>query len=535
MNKKKEGETKMTKEKAQQIRDIYLEEVKTNPDYTLGDEIIRHIKDYLKDTLHLYILPLLFQDIVKDVELEENEFVGVGKVTHNRNNPNTYLSLVDCDTGDFKKSLFSTRDLANISEDIYYKNTKPRLDDHTAYVLVKYQISAQEWLGNTGSGAAKEWTKDLPVCVNGEEESVLKQFTSVEWNELITGKQEMINTALFSPDDQPDYLQFQAAVIQYVKDFISEEKFDYRGDVISRFIRALFTDQMILLSGAPGSGKTSLPREVAKVIGARCRMVEVKSGWSDESDLIGYYDNHYSRYMPTPFMEALHDAKEDPKHVYLICLDEMNLSQIEDYFSSVLYAMEQDKELRLYSKFTKEPDENFPPVFTIPSNVQLIGTLNIDETSERPNRKLIDRSYLIDVSWESEYEEEVGGGNADVDAELARLHTVADGINHLFKESGGRNDLPSGFDPGHIKLSVVFSKRGAGRARRMLEKGCSADDLLAGKVLPTLRCSVENKDELDIVYQAVSNLLATSGFPLSRARLESMYDGEKLDCWTIAY
>lgn len=523
----------MTKEKAQQIRDIYLEEVKTNEDYTLGDEIIRHIKDYLRDTLHLYVLPLILKDKMKDVEVTENEFIGIGKVTHNRNNPNTYFSLVDCETGDFKKCLFSTRDLANISEDIYYKNTKPRLDDHTAYVLVKFEINEKEWLGNTGSGAAKEWTKDLPICVNGEEEVVLAQFTSVEWNEMVTGKQEMINAALFKPDTQKNYLQFQASVIKYVKDFIREESFDYREDVISRFIRALFTDQMILLSGVTGSGKTSLPREVAKVIGAECRMVEVKANWTDESDLLGYYDNQYSRYMPTPFMEALHDAQEDPKHVYFVCLDEMNLSPIEDYYSSVLYAMEQDKQLRLYSKFEKQPDENFPPVFTIPSNVQFIGTLNIDETAVRPDLKLLDRSYVIDVSWEYPEEMSQDEKEMDLDGELEKLQVIADCINHLVKELGEKKEIASEFDSMENSLSVTFSKRGASRAKRMLKKGCSSDDILAGKILPTLKCKAKTTKELNILYESVRELFTVQKCPISKAKLESMYDGKRIDCWTL--
>lgn len=523
----------MTKEKAFQLRDKYLEAVKKDEAYTLSEEELKGIEEYLYDTLHLYVLPLLFPDKMKDAEVKEHEFIGLGKVTHNRNNPNTYLSPVDCDTGEFKKNLFSARDLANISEDVYYKNTKLRLEDNTAYALVKYQIRAEEWLGNTGSGAAKEWTKDLPICINFEEISVLEQYTSAEWNELIGSKQDTINAALFRPDGQHDYLQSQASIIQYVKDFIREEDYDYRDDVITRFVRALFTDQLILLSGAPGSGKTSLPREVAKVIGAECRMVEVKSDWTKEQDLLGFYDPDRSMYMPTPFMEALHDAKEDPKHVYFICLDEMNLSPIENYFSSVLYAMEQDKELRLYSKFTKEQDENFPPVFTIPDNVQLIGTLNIDETAGIPGLKIIDRSYVIDVSWESDYEDTQIDQAKDVEQELERLRKIADRINHLVKELSGRKNISSGFSNGDIKLSVTFSKRGASRARRMLEKGCSADDILAGKILPTLKCSAKTNKELAAIYEAIRELFTAENYPISKAKLESMYDEERIDCWTM--
>ena len=69
--------------------------------------------------------------------------------------------------------------------------------------------------------------------------------------------------------------------------------------VLEQFFLGLHTNQIIILGGAPGSGKTSLVEGVAEAIGARCRMVYVRPNWNSAEDLLGFYNPMEGLYMGT--------------------------------------------------------------------------------------------------------------------------------------------------------------------------------------------------------------------------------------------
>jgi|GEM_PF-1047367 len=218
-----------------------------------------------------------------------------------------------------------------------------------------------------------------------------------------------------------------------------KEKLQYDRTVISRFLDSLHTGQMTVLWGDPGSGKTTLPVAAAKAIGARCIPISVQPNWTDNHDLLGYYNALEDVYIPTPFLEALLEAKRNEDTLYIIVLDEMNLAHIEYYFSEVLSAMtREDKLLTLYGETAENGimsnisklfnlDESlsrsvsegkpvseqdieevkecvakihYPARFEIPDNVRFVGTINVDQTTKTLSPKVIDRSYSIKVTSE---------------------------------------------------------------------------------------------------------------------------------------
>ncbi|MDD7284334.1 MAG: hypothetical protein PUG98_10590, partial [Clostridium sp.] len=145
--------------------------------------------------------------------------------------------------------------------------------------------------------------------------------------------------------------------------------------------------------------------------------------WSDNHDLLGYYNALEDRYISTPFLESLVEANQHPDKLYLVVLDEMNLAHVEYYFSEVLSAMTRDdRTLTLYGQTQNanlirllELDEQgitaenckeakdicmkqlYPGKFRIPDNVRFIGTINMDETTKSLSPKVVDRSYAIRV------------------------------------------------------------------------------------------------------------------------------------------
>ena len=106
------------------------------------------------------------------------------------------------------------------------------------------------------------------------------------------------------------------------------------------FITLLRTNDLIILAGDSGSGKTSLVKSVADAIGGKCKVVPVKPNWTSSEDLLGYYNPIEGRYHPTQFLLALLEAAREPEVPHFICLDEMNLARVEYYFADFLSLLE---------------------------------------------------------------------------------------------------------------------------------------------------------------------------------------------------
>jgi energy-coupling factor transporter ATP-binding protein EcfA2 len=112
---------------------------------------------------------------------------------------------------------------------------------------------------------------------------------------------------------------------------------------LRNFLALLRTNDVIVLAGDSGSGKTSLVRTMAESIGGQCTVIPVKPNWTGPEDLLGYYNPIERSYQPTPFLLALQAAQADPERLHFICLDEMNLARVEHYFSDFLSLLETRK------------------------------------------------------------------------------------------------------------------------------------------------------------------------------------------------
>ncbi len=248
-----------------------------------------------------------------------------------------------------------------------------------------------------------------------------------------------------------DYFQ---DMIDYAQKYLKndKEKLSYSKDILRSFYLGLQTNQLIMLMGKPGTGKTSLVRKVAEMFGFdEAAIIPVQSNWSDKGDLLGYYNPLEKSYITTPFLENLlkfnrEAVKEENKDkLYFICLDEMNLAHIEYYFAEFLSVLQSnDKKLRLYGKKIKEnillelkyngfSDElidnlheeqiagklstsklsisekqyylslcrmadmivNIPDEIEISERIKFIGTLNQDATTLDLSPKVLDRAFII--------------------------------------------------------------------------------------------------------------------------------------------
>jgi hypothetical protein len=107
-----------------------------------------------------------------------------------------------------------------------------------------------------------------------------------------------------------------------------------------------------------------------------------------------------NRYVRTKALELILNAIDSPDYPHFLILDEMNLSHVERYFADLLSAIESDEPLHLHGD--KMPDgtpgirDGIPGELTLPPNLFIIGTVNVDETTYMFSPKVLDRANVLE-------------------------------------------------------------------------------------------------------------------------------------------
>lgn len=232
---------------------------------------------------------------------------------------------------------------------------------------------------------------------------------------------------------------------------------DFEDVLLLRLRAALRTKPFAILAGHSGTGKSRMVRKLAymtcnddalrkdkngkplKEPGNFC-MVQVKPNWHDSSDLLGYYSELGKRYRASDFVKFIVKAYAYPDTPFFVCLDEMNLAPVEQYFAEYLSAIESRK-IQKVKVLKKKPlaeidvetvvsDELIPRSayvegeeanriihydwlgcelkesehwianygLTIPRNLFVIGTVNMDESTNQFSRKVLDRAMTIEMT-----------------------------------------------------------------------------------------------------------------------------------------
>ena len=236
---------------------------------------------------------------------------------------------------------------------------------------------------------------------------------------------------------------------------------------VKRLGAQLLSKPFLLLAGISGTGKTRFVREQAKALGQFAEtycLTSVRPDWHEPSDLLGYISrlNGSAEYVTTDVLQFIakawrgivdsglevvaQDSEDLGKRLvvigerdalelvlpYWLCLDEMNLAPVEQYFADYLSVLETrewrwkddiftyssdallkpatikavaDKEkLRMELGFGSDKDGKYNELWElicqyglgIPFNLLVAGTVNMDETTHGFSRKVIDRALSFD-------------------------------------------------------------------------------------------------------------------------------------------
>lgn len=238
----------------------------------------------------------------------------------------------------------------------------------------------------------------------------------------------------------------------FIKDFFAKKKKDKLERLCQRgkqldihlkclnwrfrpYITAIKSKPFLLLAGISGTGKSRIVRELARACWdtedaeykaqkpRNFEMVQVKPNWHDSTELIGYVSRVSGDpvFVAGDFLKFVARAWEETDVPYFLCLDEMNLAPVEQYFAEYLSVVESRKsddkgnvetdpilkktsEQWYYDLTASLPISNGVREqfntngITLPPNLIVVGTVNMDETTFSFSRKVLDRAMTIEMN-----------------------------------------------------------------------------------------------------------------------------------------
>ncbi|MBR6140375.1 MAG: hypothetical protein IKQ37_01230 [Bacteroidaceae bacterium] len=174
-------------------------------------------------------------------------------------------------------------------------------------------------------------------------------------------------------------------------------------------------------------------------------LIQVKPNWHNSMDVVGFFSNISKRYEFTPFVEFIVKAWQHKDTPYFLCLDEMNLAPVEEYFAEFLSAIESrstdkndeyitDPIIKPFIEYDSDSDEKKVSDqmiaqligsldtedkrklaehfrnkgLTLPPNLMVMGTVNMDETTFSFSRKVLDRAMSVEMN-EVDYDKFLSG------------------------------------------------------------------------------------------------------------------------------
>lgn len=322
----------------------------------------------------------------------------------------------------------------------------------------------------------------------------------------------------------------------------------------TRYILSLLAKPFVILTGNSGTGKTRIAMQFANYLEKKNEagstnhlLIPVGADWTDNTKILGFYNPLKKEYQSTPVLDFILLAEQNPAIPFFLILDEMNLSHVERYFSDFLSAMESGEPIPLYKK-DEETDSAIPEKITLPKNLFVTGTVNIDETTYMFSPKVLDRANVIEfkpemeavldnVLSESEKDEmkpaEPGTAEgfmelaskvrsnvipAELQSELEKIKPVLEAVYKILEKSGFEFAFRTAKE---IRL-YAFASYETCRDKTEFNVNSVIDQQIVQKILPKIH---GNKRQIGSLLAELKNELANhEELELSQNKVQSMIE-----------
>lgn len=268
---------------------------------------------------------------------------------------------------------------------------------------------------------------------------------------------------------------------------VRESPFTYADSIIRDFhlnLVSLEDKHFVILNGISGTGKTKLCLLYANAVYGRTydsvnpylKVIPVRPDWMDSTSLFGYYSALEKRYVRTPFLNAVLQAIQEGKPMFIV-LDEMNLARVEYYLSDYLSAIESRQPIRLHSE---DHIADVPQELQIPHNLYVIGTINVDETTHSISDKVLDRAFVMTLS-----DVDLDQFWMNAESKYKSLHEEWDLLHELHRKLN-QFDLHFGYRTMNEMLRKLYMNANLAEELQMGKRE-AVDRVIAEKVLPKIR------------------------------------------------
>ncbi|MEW5835558.1 MAG: hypothetical protein AB1832_10865 [Pseudomonadota bacterium] len=353
----------------------------------------------------------------------------------------------------------------------------------------------------------------------------------IHWSPGTLPPLETVKPSTKAPNDAASQASEEAPDSTYAKPSLKEivgtfpTSVLFNDTLVGRLDAGLWSHQrrhFAVLTGLSGAGKTLLACSYARGLWSKepdsandkgLLVVPVQPGWHDPASLLGFVNPLESQtYVRTPFLDFLLEASLDPDRPYTAILDEMNLSHPEQYLAPLLSAMETGKEIELHAQ--GDEVDGIPARIAYPSNLLLIGTVNMDETTHGLSDKVLDRASVIEF-WDidiSQYPSWAKSGlkEEQVHRIQATLQQLMEALRPVRLHFGWRTIddvlgyIRAALDGGFIGFDEAF------------------DHAVYSKILPKLRG--EDTPRLQHAFRSVQKILSDASLPHAGDKVRELLD-----------
>ena len=372
---------------------------------------------------------------------------------------------------------------------------------------------------------------------------------------------------------------------------------DIKDNKFAQYLSALCTKPFMLLAGISGTGKSRIVRKLAQASvteelqrkydpksvengfdrwqlhkPANFEIIQVKPNWHNSLEVVGYKSNiGGAHYEFTPFVEFVARAWQHQDVPFFLCLDEMNLAPVEQYFAEFLSAIESrsmendeyetDPIIKPFNEFGEKvcnemlnhlvgkidasnaipgsPEAKLVERFktkglTLPKNLLVLGTVNMDETTFSFSRKVLDRAMSIvmnDVEYDNFFAGKTENDMVEFNDKIKNL-LIDRPIHGLEAEQNGLDKVKEYLTAVNIILDETPFKLGYRAANEALlyvsaahhfDTKATAEAALDEFTLMKILSRIEgDKRSIGTKLDELQEVITVSTYPKSNKKLQQM-------------